>query len=190
MIMRRLALVLLAPLLVLGTGHAQAAPPKPQVVDPVGDAVGTKSQDIASVLFRTEGPSRYRVLKVTMTLGGDVMKQAAVFNYEVDARVTCGDVSFSFSPGTPYETVTHLNGWVTSSCGGDSQDLVTVAVDGQTITWELALDPTVFKKGTAFTDFVARVDPAQPAVPFPSSATQTTLGLIDVAKAAGPWKLS
>lgn len=188
--MRRLALVLLAPALLLGTGHAQAAAPKPQVVDPVGDAVGTKSQDIVSVLFSSTGPAKSRTLKVSMTLAGDVLKQAATFNYEVDAHVTCGDLSFSFSPGTPYEAVTHLNGWITSSCGEETQDLVTATVSGPTITWELPLDSRVFKKGTTFTDFEARVDPAQPAVPFPSGVTQTALGLVDVAKAAGPWRLS
>lgn len=188
--MRRAVLALLAPLLLLGSVHADAAAPKPQVVDPVGDAVGTKAQDIASVLFRTVGPAKSRTLFVTMTMGGNVVQEAPVLNYEVDAHVSCGDVSFSFSPGTPYEAVTSLNGWVTSSCGGDSLELVTVTVQGSTITWELPLDSTVFKKGTAFTDFEARVDPTQPAVPFPSSTTGTTLGLVDIAKAAGPWKLS
>lgn len=185
--LRCLALTL-TPALLLGVaqvGHAAA--PKPQIVDPVGDAVGTKAQDIASVLFRTVGKGRNKSLEVIMTLASDVQNVGA-FNYEVDATSnTCGDLEFSMSPGTPYETVTGLNGWITTGCG--EQDLVHVDVQGRTITWSLPLDQALLKGNTVLKNFTARVDPAQPALPFPSSATATTLGLVDAAVGSKPWRL-
>jgi hypothetical protein len=187
--MRRAALALLAPALLLPVAHAHAAAkPKPQVSDAGGDSLATKSQDIRSVEFKVRGSGSAKALVVTMTTWSDVMQQVSLFNFEVDAKASCGDVSFSMSPGTPYEAVTGLNGWYSTSCGGDVQELAAVQVSGPTITWTMPLGKA-FKKGTVFTDFEARIDPAQPALPFPSSATATTLGLVDSATAKGPWRL-
>jgi hypothetical protein len=187
--MRRTAVALLLPALLLPVAHARAAAkPKPQVTDAGGDSLATKSQDIRSVQFRVLGTGGARALVVTMTTWADVMPQVSLVNFEVDAKATCGDVSFSMSPGTPYEAVTGLNGWYSTSCGGDVQELTAAQVSGPTITWTMPLGKA-FKKGTVFTDFEARIDPAQPALPFPSSATATTLGLVDKATSKGPWRL-
>ena len=188
--MRRLALTLALPaLLIAGAVHAEAAgAPKPQVTDRGGDSLATKSQDIKSVLFQATGSAKSKALIVTMSTWSPVMTDLSTFNYEVEAQTTCGDVSFSISPGTPYQTVTGLNGWVSSSCG-DYSDLVQAKVDGKTITWVLSLDPKLFTKGMEFKGFTARIDAANPAVPFPSSATGTTLGLIDSASSTTVWRL-
>jgi hypothetical protein len=189
--MRRALLTLLVPAVLLtGSTFAEAASPRPQVSDRGGDALGTKSQDIRSVLFEAKGRGASKALVVTMSTWSPVMQDLATFNYEVDAKAPCGDVSFSFSPGTPYQSVTGLNGWVSTSCGAGLSDLVSVQVKGTEITWVLSLDPKAFEKGMPFTDFVGRIDLAQPAVPFASSATGTTLGLVDIATAKGPWRLT
>jgi hypothetical protein len=188
--MRRLALTLALPAVLLA-GATQAlavSTPKPQVTDKGGDSLATKSQDIKSVLFQATGPAKSKALVVTMTTWSPVMTDLSEFNYEVDATTTCGTVSFSFSPGTPYQKVTGLNGWVSSTCG-DYSDLVAAQVKDNTITWVLPLDAKHFKKGMVFTGFEARIDPANPAVPFPSSTTLTDLGLIDGASSNVAWRL-
>lgn len=189
--MRRAVLTLLAPVVLLtGWVHADAAGrPAPQVVDAGGDSLATKHQDIKSVLFSTKGPVGNQALVVTLSTWSPVMPELSTFNYEVDVKASCGDLSLSMSPSTPYEKVTGLNGWVSSSCGGDVSDLISAQVRDNTITWVVPLDGKVFTKGTTFTDFEARIDLAQPALPFPSSITGTALGLVDVATSKATWRL-
>jgi hypothetical protein len=195
---------LLAVVPVLGIALAtssSAAPTKvPQVKDATGDSVGSQSgTDIVSVLYTTAGPGsgrdyRPKQLAVTMRTAGPVLMQAGL-TYEVEATTdTCGDVTFTFEPGTPYERVAGVNGWAdwgtcSSAAGDSSVELLPVEVSGNAISWTFGLKSTPLKVGTVFRDFRARIDPSNPAVPFPSNATGTGFGLIDSATGSGTWKV-
>ncbi|HVE74323.1 MAG TPA: hypothetical protein VNA30_04425 [Mycobacteriales bacterium] len=191
--------LLLIPL-VATTGHA--APTKvPQVKDPAGDAVAPRpGVDIVSVLYTTAGTGsgkKYVPKKflVTMTLAGPV-ELGPGLTYEVEAATDrCGDVTFTYEPGTPYGAVTGRNGWADwGNClatdGTESVELLAPNIKGNTISWEFSVKAIDVKVGTVFTDFRARVDPSNPVVPFPSSLTQSELGLIDAATGKGSWKLT
>lgn len=194
---RLLALVPLAALALMTPGHA-APTTEPQVEDPAGDAVGGQAgTDIVSVLYTTEGKGTGKAyapkkLVVTLTLAGQVVTDPG-FTYEVEATTdTCGDVAFTFEPGTPYEGVTGRNGWALwGSCkvADSSYELLTVKADGSTVIWTFNLKATPLEIGTVFEDFRARVDPTVPVVPLPSSETHTELGLIDGATGDGTWKV-
>lgn len=194
--------LLLATLLAAVTVAPSLAAPAPQIVDPKGDAVGAQpGADLVSVTFSTTGTGAGRgyvakKLLVTMTLAGDVLAQP-VLTYEVTAQTgTCGEVEFTAEFGSPYSQVVSVDGW--SSWGdcvapGDDDNvaLMKVAVKGNTITWSFPIKtiPKELKLGTVFSDFEARIDPTNPVVPFPSRATQTRLGLVDVATGTGTWKM-
>jgi hypothetical protein len=186
--------------LVLATA-AQAAPTKtPQVTDPAGDAVGLQAgTDIVSVLYTTTGKGSGKsyapkAFSVTLTLAGPAMAGPGL-TYEVDANTTtCGLVSFTYEPGTAYGRALGLNGWAdwgtcSNTAGDSSIELLSPEVEGNKITWTFGLKSTGLKVGTVFDQFEARVDPSNPAIPFPSSATGTTLGLIDKATGTKPWTL-
>jgi hypothetical protein len=202
---RRPALLLVALLALAPATPSHAAAPKPQVTDPKGDAVGMQpGTDLVSVLYSTTGTGTGRKyvpkkLLVTMTMAGDVLTEPGL-TYEIQAETApCGTVTFTAEQGSPYSAVTDVDGWadwgtctVPDSNGAPTNvELLTVEASGKTIQWKFSLKliPKELKVGTAFTDFEARVDPTNPVVPFPSNATNTTLGLIDKATAPGPWKL-
>jgi hypothetical protein len=194
--------LLLTPLLGLALATSSlAAPTKvPQIKDASGDSTGSQSgTDIVSVLYTTNGPGsgkayRPKQLTVTMKTAGPVLQQAGL-TYEVEASTsTCGDVTFTFEPGSPYSSALGVNGWAdwgtcTGSDGESAVELLTVTVNGNSIEWAFGLKSTPLKVGTAFSDFRARIDPSNPAVPLPSSATGTELGLIDSATGSGTWKV-
>ncbi len=129
-----------------------------------------------------------------MTTAGPVVTRAG-FTYEIEATTdTCGDVTFTAEPGTPYEGITGLNGWADwGSCTTDAAEggveLLTVQINDRTLRWTFGLKSTPLKVGTVFRDFRARVDPSNPVVPFPSSATGIELGLVDAAKGTGTWRV-
>lgn len=194
-------LLVLVPLLGLALTAApgSAAPTKvPQVEDPAGDAVPPEpGLDIRSVLWTTTGKGSGKAyspksLVVTMTLDGPVRTDPGV-TYEVEAATdTCGDVLFTMEPGTPYESLTGLNGWADwGECvvGDSSVELLTVKTKGSSIIWTYSIKASPLEVGTVFTDFRARVDPSNPVVPFPSSTTGTELGLIDAGTGDGEWVL-
>ena len=201
--LRRPAL-LLAALLVAATQMPSHAAAKPQIVDAKGDAVGGQAgTDIVSATYATTGTGKGRSyvakkLVVTMTLAGDVITQPGL-TYELSANTTtCGVVTFSSQNGSPYTAVTSLNGWADwgdctkpSSNGDSAVELLTVAVKGNTLTWSMPIKmlPKGMKLGTVFSDFEGRVDPTNPAIPFPSNTTGTEMGLIDIGTGTGTWKL-
>jgi hypothetical protein len=172
-----------------------------QVKDPAGDAVGMQAgTDITSVLFTTAGKGSGKsyvpkAFSVTMTLAGPVMAGPGL-TYEVDANTnTCGLISFTYEPGTAYGRALGLNGWAdwgtcTNTAGDGSIELLSPEVDGNKITWTFGLKSTGLKVGTVFNEFESRVDPSNPAVPFPSSTFGMALGLVDKATSTGTWKLS
>jgi hypothetical protein len=174
----------------------------PQVKDPSGDAVGTQAQpglDIVSVLYTTAGIGsgksyRPKAFRVTMTLAGPVATEPGLTYEAQAATTTCGDVLFTYEPGTPYESVTGINGWADwGTCQNSADDgtieLLAATVDGKTITWEFGLKSTPLKVGTVFSGFEARVDLSNPVIPFPSNATGTGFGAVDGATGTGSWKL-
>jgi hypothetical protein len=197
--------IALAPLAGLALATAAYAGPTttPQIKDPPGDAVGSQAgTDIVSVLFTTSGTGRGKayvpkLFSVTMTMAGPVMDGPGL-TYEVDAKTdTCGDLSFTYEPGTPYGKAFGPNGWAqwgscTNTAGDGSIELMSVAAAGNKITWEFGMKAIGLKPGTVFKDFVARVDPSNPLLPYPSHGDvgMTGLGLIDAATGTGSWKLS
>jgi hypothetical protein len=193
-----LALVPLLGVALATTGHA--APVKvPQVKDATGDAVTQQADnDIVSVLWTTTGKGSGKAyvpkqLVVTLTLAAPPSSVPA-FTYEVEATTdTCGDVLFTLEQGTPYQDVTGLNGWAQwGDCvlADDSNiELLTAKVSGKTVTWAFSLKAIPVKLGSVFSDFQARVDPSNPAIPLPSNSQGGELGLIDAATGTGTWKL-
>jgi hypothetical protein len=127
-----------------------------------------------------------------MTLAGPVITDPGV-TYEVEAMTdACDDVTFTMENGTPYQGLTGLNGWADwGSCtnGDNGVELLTAKISKNTITWTFPIKATPLKIGTKFSDFRARVDPSNPVVPFPSSATGTELGLFDAGTGDGTWRL-
>jgi hypothetical protein len=192
----------LAPLVaVVVATAAHAGPTKvPQIKDPAGDATGGQAgTDIVSVLFTTAGKGSGKgyvpkQFSVTMTLSGPAQAGPGL-TYEVAATTsTCGDVTFTYEPGTPYSRVVGVNGWASwGSCdnqaGDGSIELITVTAEGSKIVWEFGIKAISVKAGTVFSAFRARVDPSNPVVPLPSSETSSELGLIDAATGSGTWKL-
>jgi hypothetical protein len=192
----------LVPLLALGAaGHVSAAPAKaPQVKDATGDAVTRQAgNDIVSATWTTTGSGSGKAYKpkqlvVSLTLAAPP-SSTPTFTYEVEATTsTCGDVAFTYEPGTPYESVTGLNGWADwGDCllaDDSSIELLTPKVKGSTITWSFSLKASPVKAGAVLTDFRARVDPSNPVLPFPSSSQTGENGLVDSATGTGSWKVS
>ncbi|HVE74322.1 MAG TPA: hypothetical protein VNA30_04420 [Mycobacteriales bacterium] len=200
--MRARWLVLTPLLLALVAAPGHAAPTTvPQVKDAAGDAAAPRpGVDIVSVLYTTAGTGsgkKYVPKKflVTMTLAGPV-ELGPGLTYEVEAATDrCGDVTFTYAPGTPYGAATNLNGWgdwggCLATDGTDHFELLAATAKGNTISWEFSFQATDLKVGTVFSNFRARVDPANPVVPLRSSVTDTELGLIDAATGKGSWKLT
>jgi hypothetical protein len=201
----RKRLLALAPLvsgLVLATTAYAGPTTTPQIKDPAGDAVGARpGMDITSVLFTTAGTGTGKAyvpktFLVTMTLAGPV-EAGPGLTYEVDAKSdTCGDLSFTYEPGTPYGQAFGPNGWAiwgtcSNTAGDGSVELMNVTAQGNKIVWEFGMKAISLKRGASLKDFVARVDPTNPVLPYPShgDAGMTGLGLIDTAKGSGTWKL-
>jgi hypothetical protein len=183
-------------------GTANAAPTKvPQIKDPAGDAAGAQAgTDIVSVLFTTAGKGSGKgyvpkTFSVTMTLAGPALSGPGL-TYEVHATTTtCGDIAFTYEPGTAYEKATGLSGWADwGSCdnqaGDGSIELLTVETAGNKVVWEFGYKAIGLKAGAVLSNMKAYVDPSNPAVPFPASENGGPFGVIDVATGAGSWTLS
>jgi predicted acyl esterase len=116
-----------------------------------------------SVLYTTTGRGTGkayvpRQLVVTLTTAGPVNTHPGL-TYEVEATTdTCGDVTFTFEPGTAYGEVFGRNGWAewgtcTSPATDSSVELLTVKVDGDEVVWSFGLRSTPLEVGTELTDF-------------------------------------
>lgn len=196
--------LLLSALLAAAVAAPSGAAPKPQVVDPKGDAVGAQpGADLAAVTFSTTGTGSGRgyvpkKLVVTMEMAGDVVTQPGL-TYEISAETSaCGPVTFSAQQGTPYSQVVGVNGWaewgdcMSRSDATSNVELITVAAKGNTLTWSFSLKmvPKELAVGTTFSNFQARIDPTNPVVPFPSGTLGVGhRGLVDVATSTAVWKL-
>lgn len=198
---RLVAAVAVGAVLVIAAPSGQAAAPAPQIADAKGDSVGGQaSMDIVSGQFATTGAGTgkaYRPSKLVITLNlAAPPSDGPGLTYEIGATTSdCGDVVFTYEPGTPYGAITNVDGWADwGDCplsADGSVELLAPKVVGSTITWSFSLKAVGkgMKVGTVFSDFVARVDPSNPVVPFPSNATGTALGLIDAGSGDGSWKL-
>lgn len=199
----RIRLLTLVPLAALALATAAHAGPTtvPQVKDAAGDATGGQAgTDITSVLFTTSGKGTGRSyvpksFSVTLTLAGPPMSGPGL-TYEVHATTSkCGDIGFTYEPGTPYERITGLNGWADwGTCdnqAGDSNiELLTVQTSGSKVIWEFGFKAIGLTVGTVFSNMKAFVDPSNPAVPFPADSTVGERDVFDVATGTGSWKLS
>ncbi len=193
--LRRLAF-LVVPLTLGALALPGNAATPPQIEDASGDQlIPQASFDIVSGLFTTTGQGKGKSYKptkfvVSLTLAAPPSAGPGV-TYEIGASTsTCGDVLFTYEPGTPYSAVVGVNGWADWGDCGDAV-LLTPKVAGSTITWSFGMKQIAgMKVGTVFSGFVARVDPSNPVVPFPSNAIPGTgPGLIDKATGDGTWKL-
>lgn len=198
--LRPRAALALAPCLALALALPSSAAPTsvPQVKDAKGDAVTQQADsDIVSVLYTTAGKGSGRAyaakqLKVVLTLAAPPSTRPGL-NYEVESFTdACSDVAFTYSPGTPYGDVTGITGWVDwGSCtvGDSGAELITPKVSGNTITWQFSIKATPFDIGDEFSDFRARVDPANPVLPLQSSSQTGERGLVDSATGKATWVL-
>jgi hypothetical protein len=196
----RKRLLALAPLVCVALATAAHAGPTttPQIKDPAGDATGAQpGTDIVSVLMTTTGKGKGKSYRpkgftVTMTLAG-AAQSGPGYTYEVHATTnTCGDIAFTYEPGTPYQTITGLNGWADwGSCDNQAGDgtieLLTVTAEGNKLVWEFGFKAIGLKVGTVFSNMKAFVDPSNPVVPFPADSSGGELDLIDVATGTGTW---
>ena len=127
-----------------------------------GDAVApSPAYDVVSVQWTTTGKGSGKAyvpksLVVTMTLAGPPSTDPGV-TYEAEATtITCGDVMFTMEPGTPYESVTGLNGWADwgdCTVGDSSVELLTVKAKGSSIIWTYGLKASPLELSTVFSDF-------------------------------------
>jgi hypothetical protein len=195
--------IALAPLVGLALATAAYAGPTkaPQIKDASGDANGGQAgTDITSVLFTTSGKGSGKSylpkgFSVTLTLAGPPLAGPGL-TYEVHATTNkCGEIGFTYEPGTPYENVTGLNGWADwGSCDNQAGDgnieLLTVQVAGNKVIWEFGYKAIDLKVGTVFSDMKAFVDPSNPVVPFPADSSGGELDVFDVATGTGTWTVS
>ncbi len=196
--MRR-AVLLLSALLVAGSVlPTEAAPPKAQVTDPAGDAVGTPGMDVVSAVYQTTGTGtgkKYvpKKLVVTLSTAGPVEANPGV-SFKLSAMTsTCGQVDFIYFPGTPYSALVQVNAWAQwgdclskNANPEGNAELITASVRGNSIIWSFSIKGTPLKLGTIFKDFRVYVDPCDPVLCFPFGVDQ---GLIDAATGSGSWKL-
>ena len=199
----RTRMLALAPLAGIALAAAAYAGPTttPQVKDASGDATGGQAgTDITSVLFTTSGKGSGKSyvpkgFSVTLTLAAAPLGGPGL-TYEVHATTgACGEISFTYEPGTPYESATGLNGWADwgtcdNQAGDGSVELLTVEVAGNKVIWEFGFKAIALKVGTVLSDMKAFVDPSNPVVPFPSNASTGELDVFDVATGTGTWKVS
>ncbi|HVE98345.1 MAG TPA: hypothetical protein VNA12_04120 [Mycobacteriales bacterium] len=193
MLLRPLMGTTLAVLLTASAALAAPTPPKPQIVDPKGDSVGSRSDvDIVSVQYSTTGTGSGRSyvskkLIVALTLAGPPASNG-VTTYVVRSDTdSCGVIEFKWAPGT---VGGGLIGDTTASFGSckvddDSTAFFAAKVKGSTATFEVALKPLKdITRGTVFSEFRAAVDVGDPVFGiFPGNDS----GLLDSASGDGTW---
>lgn len=174
----------------VGNGAHAAAPlpPKPQIVDAAGDAVGSQANyDITGVTFETTkvAEKSTKVVKgkkitvttyvpkdfqVTMALAGTAAVQPGV-SYQIGVDTPCGHM-FVFAYVSVFNAPAADSSVQTAECGtgGTSGTSLlmdhTLTVAGNKIIWSLPLKsmPTQFKIGAAFTSPVAYTAATEPVV--------------------------
>lgn len=161
-------------MIALATG-GHAAAPKPQLTDPKGDAIGAQATtDIVSAAWNATGHVRKvaKHLTVTINLAGAPSKTAP-FAYEASAEVAgCGEVRFSYTPGTVFAGLSGDSSlWI--DCGptdpttGDNLLLLTgikTSFGPKSITWTVTIKamPKPAQHGSKWSGFRAAADIVDP----------------------------
>jgi hypothetical protein len=186
----RTRLSILAALTALAVTPAlgNAAAPKPQVVDPKGDAVGMQgTTDITSAVWGTTGDTVVtkvrgkkvttytpRKLNVTVNLAAPPTASAP-FAYEAAAQVAgCGEVRFTYTPGTVFGQVLGESSlWI--DCGDVADETgstlllipgVETAIKGNSLTWTVSIKmlPKAVRVGSKWSDFAVAADLIDPVM--------------------------
>ena len=195
--MRRLLIP--AALLAVGAIVAPAHAAPFTYTDPA-DMPANGGLDIVSVTYATAGKGKGKAyvpatLLASMTLTAPPLEQAGV-GYEVAATVDgCGDLVFSYTPGTVASGILG-EALVFVGCGGttdptsDAQILTPkFAVNGSTLTWSIALKqlPKEVRAGAVLGALTSRVDLVEPA--FGTRLVGPAPGLFDTASSDKTWKI-
>ena len=207
----RIRLTLLAAALAVAAsaGLADAAAPKPQVVDAKGDSPGgVGTADITSARWSTTGDttvSKVRGKKVTTYTPRKLVVSVSLaaaptsnppFAYEAAAEVAgCGGVRFTYTPGTVFsELLGDSSLWI--DCGEPDQTGSTLllipgvdtAIKGSTITWTVSIKmlPKPVRVGSRWSEFRAAADVVEPV--FGLYGTNYAKSL-DEGTGAGSWVL-
>jgi len=157
--------------------------------------------DIRSVTYSTLGKGKGKAyvpstLVASLTLSAPPVDQAGV-GYEVAAQVEgCGDLIFSYTPGTVASAVLG-EALLFVGCGGagdptgsDAQILTPkFAVTGATLTWSMALKamPKQIRAGAILDSLVSRVDVVEPA--FGTRPVGAAPALLDTAMTDQTWTI-
>lgn len=209
--MRARLSILAAAVAVAALAHGgSAAAPKPQIVDPAGDALGAQgTTDITSAVWSTTGTTSvskvrgkkvttYRPSKLVVTLNlAAAPSRSAPFSYEASAEVAgCGEVRFTYTPGTVFSTVLGESSlWI--DCGptdpttGDNLLLiagVSTNFTGNSISWSIGIKtmPKPVQVGSKWSGFRASADLIDPV--FGLYGTRD-IQSIDVGTGNGTWVL-
>ncbi|HVE99553.1 MAG TPA: hypothetical protein VNA12_10295 [Mycobacteriales bacterium] len=157
--------------------------------------------DIRSAGYSTTGKGSGRAyvpatLVATMSLTAAPLDQAGI-GYEVAAVVDgCGDVIFSYTPGTVGSSVLG-EALLFVGCGGtadptsDAQLLTPkFAVEGGKLTWSIGLKalPKEVRAGAVLTELLSRVDVVEPA--FGTRLVGAAPAVFDTAATDKTWKIS
>lgn len=165
------------------------AAPKPQVVDPKGDALDrSTAHDVVSVLFTRTKTASGAGFQVQLTLAGPQSSVPGV-NYAISARTEeCGEFTINWAPGGPVIKRSQ----VTMPCGepsettGDPYTILNVppTVKGNVLTWKFKrkMFPKELQDGEVFSDLAVNVQQNDPLTSILGPSAFTSLADYDVAR--------
>ena len=171
---------------------SDAAAPKPQIVDPKGDAVTAQpGHDYLSVLFgATKKLGKVSTVTVTVTLAGPPSKDPGILYRVFGDHSVCGGFQMSWSAGAAlYQDQVYMNCGTTESTGGDGYyTIINVSpkVKGNTMTWTLPIKalPKEMRSGT-MSNLQAWVTVAEPVMGILNVTDFVPQGSIDYATGTG-----
>lgn len=180
--------LLVACALAAATALPVEAAPRPNIEDPVGDAVtGNGAHDIASVTYAVID----NALVVTMQLAAAPSSQVGTV-YGTEARVAgCGYWNYTYTPGG-----LATEGDLFAECGSDTPNErggyaaflpVRITVEGTRISWSLPTKelPRAVKTGSAFSRLIAFSGVTEPVL----GSAAGLAGNLDDAAGKGSWRL-
>ncbi|HVE98347.1 MAG TPA: hypothetical protein VNA12_04130 [Mycobacteriales bacterium] len=173
---------------------ADAKPlPKPQIVDPKGDAAaGQGSLDIVSVQYSTTGSGSGKAyvpkkLVVALTLVAPPNTSGLVA-YNLRAMTdTCSSIRLRYFPGTPLGGLVGDSYAHFGSCSPDGGMFFNAKVKGSVVTMEFSLKATGLERGSELSEFRATVDASDPAGALTAGSELVMPGLGDSGAGDGTW---